>query len=148
MYKKQTSVSHSSTESGIISLNAGLRMDGLPALDLWDVVVEVLRSTSSTKSPTNPASGNGCETGNCVRNTPKLGQERETKRIVFQIQKKSRYTRRDSRRDAGRSSALETKRSGMEVAIANLRENGIPLLHRRCNDSRKQVTQFSLVPVP
>ena len=31
--KKQTSVSHSSTEAEIISLDAGLRMDGIPALD-------------------------------------------------------------------------------------------------------------------
>ena len=36
MFKKQTSVSHSSTEPDIISLDAGLRMDGTPALDLWD----------------------------------------------------------------------------------------------------------------
>ena len=36
MCKKQTSVSHSSTESEIISLDAGLRLDGLPALELWD----------------------------------------------------------------------------------------------------------------
>ena len=35
MCKKQTSVSHSSTESGIISLDAGLRMNGLPTLDLF-----------------------------------------------------------------------------------------------------------------
>ena len=35
MCKKQTSVSHSSTETEIISLDAGLRMDGIPALDLW-----------------------------------------------------------------------------------------------------------------
>ena len=33
MCKKQTSVSHSSSESEIISLDAGLRMDGLLALD-------------------------------------------------------------------------------------------------------------------
>ena len=33
MCKKQTSVSHSSTESEIISLGAGLRLDGIPALD-------------------------------------------------------------------------------------------------------------------
>ena len=46
MCKKQTSVSHSSTESEIISLDAGLRMDGLLALDLWDMVIEVLRSTN------------------------------------------------------------------------------------------------------
>ena len=32
MCKKQTSVSHSSTESEIISLDTGLRLDGLPAL--------------------------------------------------------------------------------------------------------------------
>ena len=30
MCKKQTAVSHSSTESEIISLDAGLRLDGLP----------------------------------------------------------------------------------------------------------------------
>ena len=34
MYKKQTSVSHMSTKSEILSLDAGLRMDGLTALDL------------------------------------------------------------------------------------------------------------------
>ena len=41
MCKKQTSVSHSS-ESEIISLDAGLRLDGIPALDLWDLIVSVL----------------------------------------------------------------------------------------------------------
>ena len=41
MCKKQTSVSHCSTESEIISLDAGLRMDGIPSLDQWDVVIEV-----------------------------------------------------------------------------------------------------------
>ena len=44
MCKKQSSVSHSSTESEIISLDAGSRMKVLPALDLWDIVIEVLRS--------------------------------------------------------------------------------------------------------
>ena len=42
MCKKQTSVSHSSTESEIIFLDAGLRLDGLPALELWDLIVSVL----------------------------------------------------------------------------------------------------------
>ena len=41
MCKKQTAVSHSSTESEIISLDAGLRLDGIPALDLWDLIVSV-----------------------------------------------------------------------------------------------------------
>ena len=48
MCKKQTSVSHSSTESDIISLDAGLRLDGIPALDLWDLIVSVLGNTTQT----------------------------------------------------------------------------------------------------
>ena len=44
MCKKQTSVSHSSTEGEIISLDAGLRMDGIPALTLWDLVIEVFHA--------------------------------------------------------------------------------------------------------
>ena len=47
--KKQTSVSHSSTEAEIISLDAGLRMDGIPALDLWDLVIDVLHSNPNQK---------------------------------------------------------------------------------------------------
>ena len=46
MCKKQTSVSHSSTESEIISLDAGLRLDGIPALDSWDLIVAVLGNTN------------------------------------------------------------------------------------------------------
>ena len=56
MCKKQTSLSHSSTESDTISLDAGLRIDGLLALDLWDIVVEVVRSTNSKAQPTIIAS--------------------------------------------------------------------------------------------
>ena len=48
MCKKQTSVSHSSTESEIISFDAGLRLDGIPALDLWDLIVSVLGDTIQT----------------------------------------------------------------------------------------------------
>ena len=44
MCKKRTSVSHSSTESEVISLDAGMRMDRILALELWDVVIEVLHS--------------------------------------------------------------------------------------------------------
>ena len=44
MCKKQTSVPHSSTEANIISLDAGLRMDGVPALTLWDLVIEIFHS--------------------------------------------------------------------------------------------------------
>ena len=41
MCKKQTSVSHSSTEAEFVSLDAGLGMDGIPGLDPWDLVIEV-----------------------------------------------------------------------------------------------------------
>ena len=46
MCKKQTSVSHSSTESEIISLDTGLSLDGLPALELWDLIDSVLGNIS------------------------------------------------------------------------------------------------------
>ena len=44
MCKEQASVSHSSTEAEIISLDASLRMDGIPAPILWDLVTEVIHS--------------------------------------------------------------------------------------------------------
>ena len=50
--QKKTSVSYGFTESAIISLDAGLRMDGLLALDLWDMVIEMLRSTNNNAQPT------------------------------------------------------------------------------------------------
>ena len=68
--KKQTSVSHSSTESEIISLDADLRMNGIPALDLWDVVIEVLHSsnneTTNQKDLYTEKQTKGSR-GNCVR---------------------------------------------------------------------------------
>ena len=52
MCKKQTSVSHSSTESEIISLDTGLRLDGLLALELWDLIVSVFGSVSQISDRT------------------------------------------------------------------------------------------------
>ena len=46
MCKKQTAVSHSSTEPEIISLDTGLRLDGLLALELWDLYVSVFLEAS------------------------------------------------------------------------------------------------------
>ena len=58
MCKKQTSVSHSSTESEIISLDTGLRLDGLPALELWDLIVSVLGNVSRVSDGTGqPVNG-------------------------------------------------------------------------------------------
>ena len=52
--KKQTSASHSSTESEIISLDAGLRLDGI-----WDLIVAVLhgntyQSNKARRDPSKP----------------------------------------------------------------------------------------------
>ena len=52
MCNKQTSVSHSSTEAEVISLDAGLRMDGIPALDLWDLVIELFHSSPNQNNKT------------------------------------------------------------------------------------------------
>ena len=49
MCKKQTSVSHSSIESEIISVGAGLKLDCIPALDLCDLIVSVLGNTTQNR---------------------------------------------------------------------------------------------------
>ena len=72
MWRKQTSVSRSSTESEIISLDAGLRLDGFPALDLWDLIVAVLHGN---KYQSNQERGNPCT--NLVRAAPHKLQMRK-----------------------------------------------------------------------
>ena len=63
--KKHTSVSHSSTEAEFIFLDAGLRMDGIHAFDLWELVIEVFHS-----SPNQINKSKGQESqGNLSRNT-------------------------------------------------------------------------------
>ena len=58
MCKKQTAVSHSSTESEIISLDTGLRLDGLLALELWDLIVSVFGNISHVSDRTGqPVNG-------------------------------------------------------------------------------------------
>ena len=46
-----------------------------------------------------------------------IGQKDAMKNNVFQIPKKSRITRGDSRKDIGRSFDLEMKRNGMEIVF-------------------------------
>ena len=52
MCKKQTAVSHSSTESVINFVDPGLRLDGVPALELWDLIVSVFGSVSQISDRT------------------------------------------------------------------------------------------------
>ena len=48
----QTSVTYISTESEIISLDAGLRLDGITALDLWDLILLVFGNTNQNHDRT------------------------------------------------------------------------------------------------
>ena len=73
MSKKQTSVSHSSTESAIISLDAGLRLDGFTAVDLWDLIVAVLGNTNQSHEERADQFMNKRE----VRSTPHTIQKRK-----------------------------------------------------------------------
>ena len=58
MCKEQTSVSRCSTESEIISLDTGLRLDGLPALELWDLIASVFGNISHISDRTGkPVNG-------------------------------------------------------------------------------------------
>ena len=50
-------------------MDAGLRMDGSPALDLWDLVIEVLRTTQRIPKPTQACTR---ETGVLSQITPKI----------------------------------------------------------------------------
>ena len=74
MCKKQTSVSHSSTESEIISLDVGLRLDGIPALDFWDLIVAVLGNTNQS----HKARRDLCPNQREVRSTPHTNSKTKT----------------------------------------------------------------------
>jgi len=56
--KKQGAVSHSSTEAEIISLDACLRMEGIPCLVFWSQVVQAFPGPTSPKKVPNQESGN------------------------------------------------------------------------------------------
>ena len=43
MCKKRGVVSHSSTEAEVVSLDAAIRMEGLPSLNMWDMVVHLFK---------------------------------------------------------------------------------------------------------
>ena len=81
MCKKQTSVSHSSTEPEIISLDAGLRLDGIPALDLWDLIVAVLGSTNQNHTEQGDLLKNKRE----VRSPPHTIHKRKQSQRVINV---------------------------------------------------------------
>ena len=79
MCKKQTSVSHCSAESEIISLDAGLRLDGIPALNLWDLIVAVFGNTNQSHKERRDPFMNKRE----VRSTPHTIQKRKQSQGVI-----------------------------------------------------------------
>ena len=79
MCKKQTSVSHSSTESEIISLDAGLRLDGIPALDLLALIVVAFGNTNQSHEQQGDLLMNKRE----VRSTPHTIQMRKQSHQVI-----------------------------------------------------------------
>ena len=74
MCKKQTSVSHSSTEWEIISLDAVLRLDGIFALDLWALNVAILHGNTNQS---HKEQGDLCTNQQDVRSTPHTIQKRK-----------------------------------------------------------------------
>ena len=59
--KKQTCVSHSSTESEIVAAEQGIRMEGLQALAFWELVTELLRTDKPDTAETQVAKPSALE---------------------------------------------------------------------------------------
>jgi len=68
--KKQGAVSHSSSEAEVIALDAGVRLEGIPALGLWDLVIEVFQPspTATCKRESSTARGNPLMLHNVLSN--------------------------------------------------------------------------------
>ncbi len=56
--KKQGAVSHSSTEAEIIVLEGALRMEGLPCLAFWNIVLTTLKRCETAEATTKPKHSN------------------------------------------------------------------------------------------
>ena len=81
-------------------------------------------------------------------NDIRMDKERTRRKLYFKFRKGQDVCEEvGSREDTGDSLALETNRSGMEVAMIHMKENGVPSPLRWWNDSKIQVTLLSRVPV-
>ena len=61
--KKQTAVSHSSTESEIVALDTSIRVEGIPALGMFDCVLDVLLPVTGQSKKTLESSNVGKRKG-------------------------------------------------------------------------------------
>ena len=68
MYRKQGAISHSSSEAEVIAMDAGLRMNGIPALEFWDLVKDVMDpiDTRPVRSKTQTSRCHG-QSGNKIK---------------------------------------------------------------------------------
>ena len=82
--RNKLQVSHSSTESEIISLDAGLRLDGVTALDLWNLIVAFLGNTNQSHKELGDAFMNKRE----VRSTPHtLQKQKQSQGVINDLDK-------------------------------------------------------------
>jgi len=65
--KNQGAVSRSSTEAEIIALDAGIRMEGMPCLMLWQQVVSMCKTNNTRdKEPTHQSISNASGISNLI----------------------------------------------------------------------------------
>ena len=84
MQEANISTLQCSAECQIISVDAGLRMNGLLALDFWDTVIEVLRSVNKTVKKNKPAQEDFCGTRIHFMNKSRLKTSPETRKREFE----------------------------------------------------------------
>ena len=76
MCKKQGAVSHSSSEAEIIALDACLRLDGLPCLDFWDEVINVLHPETVSQPKEQPTK---------LRSNPRTREATDVYKVLSEI---------------------------------------------------------------
>ena len=83
------------------SLDAGLRLDGLPAVDLWDVVIEVLHSSKNTESPTPQVQGNISRNPNTNQQPSYSRLKTSVSRHIDQMVRTRKFKARNERIETG-----------------------------------------------
>ena len=72
--KKQSSVSHSSTESEVVSLDTAVRVEGIPAIMLWELIKDVFSAPSHRVSKSGVISGKKSVRGTAMSVTPQASE--------------------------------------------------------------------------
>ena len=129
--KKQTCVSHISTDSEIISLDTGLRMDGIPVLDPWDLVIVVMHSNSNQRQKDKQARRN------------LLPDRASEKRVNFRLTKYREMF--EVRVSLAAKEKTPTRASGKCYDMEN---HAMKCVERFCESANKTTQQFYTVSTP